>query len=142
MSRSNKKNRPWLTNPEYLRHRREAGRIYRNMRYATDPKWRAKEKARATRARRKAVLQERYGISIKEYEAVLAAQGGACAVCKTTSRRLLIDQSPETGVLLGLLCRECKGLVNRLRWRQAVPKEHCVQCTASAAPDHHGPAND
>jgi hypothetical protein len=87
MSRSNKKNRPWLTNPEYLRHRREAGRIYRNMRYATDPKWRAKEKARATRARRKAVLQERYGISIKEYERVRSLQDHITAASHRSKSR-------------------------------------------------------
>jgi hypothetical protein len=136
--------KPWLASDEYLMHRREAGRIYRRLRYAHDPQWRAKERARSARARRKAVLELRYGISIEEYEAVLAAQGGACAICKTTSWRPLIDQGPETGALHGLLCRKCKSRVKLLRRSRAALTSTATEglhCDGGAAPDRAGSAN-
>jgi hypothetical protein len=129
--------KPWLASDEYLRHRREAGRLYRNMRYAHDPEWRAKEKARATRARRKAILKSRYGISIEEYEAALTAQGGACAICKTTSWRPVVDQDPKTGALHGLLCCKCKRLVLpglRNSTPSRVSMEGACECSYTTAP--------
>jgi hypothetical protein len=54
-------------------------------------------------------LQSLYGISSQEYEALLAAQDGTCAVCDKPpiKRRLALDHSHRTGAIRGLLCNHC-----------------------------------
>jgi hypothetical protein len=64
-------------------------------------------------------LRRAYGISIEEYNVILAAQGGVCAVCKqppvTVARRVgmrgggnlvrfSVDHDHVTGAVRGLLC--------------------------------------
>jgi len=50
-----------------------------------------------------------YGITSVEYDAMLARQGGVCAVCGTaqTDRRLAVDHDHVTGRVRGLLCNAC-----------------------------------
>jgi hypothetical protein len=50
-----------------------------------------------------------YGLTKVNYEAMLVAQGNACAVCKEPAgKRLLdIDHDHLTGQNRGLLCRRC-----------------------------------
>ena len=71
----------------------------------TDPKFRERE--RAYRARR-------YGMSTEDYDALLARQGGVCAICRQKSdRRLAIDHCHVTNRVRGLLCHKCNvGLGN------------------------------
>jgi hypothetical protein len=88
----------------------------RRHRYATDPEYRARECARCARANRKRRLESRYGISIDAYEAVMARQRGACAACDEKLGRIVrIDQCPDTGRLIALLCTECANDVATLR---------------------------
>jgi hypothetical protein len=63
---------------------------------------------------------KRYGISPAEYDALLAKQGGACAICRKRSKqRLCVDHCHLTGVVRGLLCNECNGALGYLRDDQA-----------------------
>ena len=50
-----------------------------------------------------------YGITVDEYEAMLASQNGVCAVCGRPPgiRRLCVDHNHRTGAVRGLLCKEC-----------------------------------
>lgn len=51
-----------------------------------------------------------YGITAEEYATLLAAQQGACAICKQKrSYRLNVDHCHSTGRVRGLLCRLCNG---------------------------------
>jgi Recombination endonuclease VII len=53
-------------------------------------------------------LQRRYGISREEYAALLARQGGVCAICgKPAEKTLCVDHCHSTGKIRGLLCRKC-----------------------------------
>jgi endogenous inhibitor of DNA gyrase (YacG/DUF329 family) len=54
-------------------------------------------------------LLRRYGITINEYDALLLAQNGVCAICgkPPTRRRLDIDHNHKTGQVRGLLCEGC-----------------------------------
>jgi hypothetical protein len=65
---------------------------------------------------RKDNLRKKYGISISEYEALLAGQGGRCAICgsdhpKATLRgkpaSWHVDHDHVTGNVRGLLCAKC-----------------------------------
>jgi len=51
---------------------------------------------------------KRYGISKEDYLALLADQEGLCAICEEDNDRgLVIDHNHLTGVVRGLLCRQC-----------------------------------
>lgn len=58
-------------------------------------------------------LRRKYGISIADYEAMLEAQGGGCAICSGTSagrkghNRMHVDHDHDTGQVRGLLCHHC-----------------------------------
>ena len=57
-------------------------------------------------------LQREYGITLKEYNAILAHQGGKCAICKRPTTdfrtRLAVDHSHnEPSLVRGLVCWRC-----------------------------------
>jgi hypothetical protein len=56
------------------------------------------------------VLMRKYGLSREQYEALLLAQDGRCAICSSTrsaKRRLAVDHDHETGAVRALLCVPC-----------------------------------
>lgn len=63
-------------------------------------------KACASAAAHHSAIQKAYGISTRQYNAILAAQGGVCAICgrRPSKRRLAVDHDHHTGVVRGLLC--------------------------------------
>jgi hypothetical protein len=66
--------------------------------------------ARASRLRK-------FGLTADQYEAMLAAQGGGCAICrwKQTARRLAVDHCHTTGKVRGLLCTRCNCAIGNLK---------------------------
>lgn len=54
------------------------------------------------------------GVSDEQYERLLAAQDGHCALCPSVpkTRRLHVDHDHATGRVRGLLCHRC----NRVMW--------------------------
>jgi hypothetical protein len=66
------------------------------------------EAASATARRSK--LRRVYGISPEEYDAILVAQRGVCAICARPNddgRRLHVDHCHDSGKVRGLLCHLC-----------------------------------
>jgi hypothetical protein len=62
-------------------------------------------------------LQKNYGMTVAEYDAILLAQGGVCAICSGTSndgRRLHVDHNHATEENRGLLCNRCNLALERL----------------------------
>lgn len=60
--------------------------------------------------RRDARLQATYGITLTQYNQMLAAQDGVCAICKVPhhpERPLVVDHDHDSGEVRGLLCSEC-----------------------------------
>jgi hypothetical protein len=61
-------------------------------------------------------MRHRYGIEPAEYDALLAAQGGLCAICRQPpgenvrahwGGKLCVDHDHATGKIRGLLCNDC-----------------------------------
>lgn len=52
-------------------------------------------------------LKTRYGISLAEYDAMVQRQGGKCAICQKTKRRLDVDHHHASDQVRELLCRSC-----------------------------------
>ena len=57
-----------------------------------------------------------YGITYEDYEELLAEQGYACEICRQPhihekGKRMYVDHDHETGVLRGLLCRNCNSVL-------------------------------
>lgn len=52
-------------------------------------------------------LQQRYGITLAQYEELNEAQGGRCLTCKDESDKLVVDHCHESGKIRGLLCHPC-----------------------------------
>jgi len=68
-------------------------------------------------------LKRSYGITQAQYEEMLAEQGGGCAICGTDvfgdnqhgSMSAAVDHDHDTGVVRGLLCRECNTTLGRMK---------------------------
>lgn len=55
---------------------------------------------------------KRYGLSLEAFRVMLAAQCGACAICRTTfSKRPCVDHDHATGAVRGLLCGPCNTIL-------------------------------
>lgn len=61
----------------------------------------------------RAALRRLYGITLEQYEQMLAEQSGRCAICgnfpppSKRSNRLSVDHDHNTGEIRGLLCHRC-----------------------------------
>lgn len=66
---------------------------------------------------RNGVLRRQYGISADDYDALLAFQGGKCAICHggTTKRFFHVDHDHKTGEVRGLLCFLCNVGLSQFR---------------------------
>lgn len=71
-------------------------------------RWRKNNPERKKFHGRKYELKKQYGITIEEYEAMVAAQGGRCAICeRKPNDKLCVDHDHKTNEVRGLLCRKC-----------------------------------
>lgn len=93
---------------------KDAKRQYINERYHTDPEVRKSFWARN--------LRRKFGITVEQYEEMLEAQEGGCAICGTTDcqaktgkSRLAVDHDHDTGKVRGLLCNHCNAGLGAFR---------------------------
>lgn len=81
----------------------------RSCRSAKRKAWRETYRVEQARHRRAAALAT-FGLTVDEYETMLASQGGVCAICSkecTTGRRLAVDHDHASGRVRALLCYPC-----------------------------------
>ena len=64
---------------------------------------------RARRSKHNTHLKKTYGITIDDYDVLLDAQGGKCAICKggTSKRHFAVDHNHRNRRIRGLLCARC-----------------------------------
>lgn len=75
-------------------------------------KWARKRENGGLEILRRNHLRRLYGMTLEEFEAMLAAQGGRCAICSATeaggkSGRWHVDHDHLTGSVRGILCHSC-----------------------------------
>jgi hypothetical protein len=124
----------WQADPAYREKLRAARRRYRashkeelrerhHRKWEADPVYREKVRAarrryyeshkeavraRAREWRRKKDFREIYGMTLEDYDVMLAQQDGACAICRRKPKeRLVVDHCHATGQVRGLLCAKC-----------------------------------
>lgn len=114
-------------NPNYNREYREKNRdkiLETERKYklrnrekvkACQEKWRKANKERVRANLRKNSLKRKYGMSVQEYDDMLASQLHRCAICKKHQSELktgfVVDHHHETGKVRGLLCRPCNSTI-------------------------------
>ena len=69
------------------------------------------DKPAARAASKKSKLKTKFGMTLKQYDTLLALQGGVCAICGTGRPggmgRFPVDHCHTTGRIRGLLCNLC-----------------------------------
>jgi hypothetical protein len=99
--------RQWVVdNPERKRENNQA--------YATSGRKRPSD--------RKSHLKRTFGLTLEDYDRMLAEQGGGCAICGRLPDKtaLHVDHCHETGRVRGLLCFRCNAAIGHLREDPAV----------------------
>jgi len=67
---------------------------------------------RTKEKRRSYWLRQLYNITPERFEEMLLQQGGACAICRQPSDKVLhVDHNHSTGKVRGLLCSPCNSLL-------------------------------
>jgi Autographiviridae endonuclease VII len=79
----------------------------RRLKMQTDPVYAEKVRAANREYQRKKRFKEVYGITIEEYDAMFARQGGACGICRVTGQKLVVDHCHITGKIGLLRCNKC-----------------------------------
>ena len=69
---------------------------------------RRRRDSRQIRIERDQYLRRAYGLTLEEFDFLIAAQAGECAICaKVDGERLHVDHDHATGRVRGLLCGNC-----------------------------------
>jgi hypothetical protein len=77
-------------------------------RRAYQKKWLANRIANDPRCRRADHIRLTYGLTLEQEDAIKAAQGQVCALCKKPPKKnWCVDHDHETGRIRGLLCVLC-----------------------------------
>jgi hypothetical protein len=64
---------------------------------------------------RSSLLRNSYQMTTDDFDALLAAQGGTCAICQTVPDRWHVDHDHSTGAVRGILCHLCNQGIGQLR---------------------------
>jgi len=84
--------------------------VYKNKNSARAAKWNAENRERRAPTLQKHNYKKRYGLTIEQKQAMINAQDGKCAICKSdlkTTHNVCVDHNHETGFIRGILCRKC-----------------------------------
>lgn len=136
----------------YAREYREANREKVRQYFRTDAArerknalrraWNAKNRDRQIAINQKAHLKRYHGLTVEEYAAMVATQGGKCAICRRAPEgkghcgRLHVDHDHERRVIRELLCANCNRAIGLFADNPA------WMVTAAAYVERHRRASD
>lgn len=104
---------------KYLSRVRNAASKYQQKAYHENPEkfrkaardWYSSHKESAAKAARKYKLRVAYNMTVDDFNKMLEAQGGTCAICKGPAKGRFntynVDHNHNTGKVRGLLCFSC-----------------------------------
>jgi hypothetical protein len=104
-SRKREQQERWrANNPDYARQwvKDNPDKIRANNR-----RWREKNRDKTRAYSWKHYLKTTYGISVEQYQAILASSGGVCAICSQKARKMVLDHNHTTMKVRGILCDTC-----------------------------------
>jgi hypothetical protein len=87
---------------------------------AANTLWRQENKQATAAIQRRSNLKRLYGITQEEHDAMLASQGGECALCGSDSPNSAnaswaVDHCHSTGRVRGILCHPCNTALGLLK---------------------------
>lgn len=103
--------------------KRAYAKAYRERNPEKVRRWAQARYARGKEYQRGIFLRNKYGLAPEEYDAMIASQGGGCAVCHAPESKkgrcgkpihLSVDHDHESGVVRGLLCNDCNRAIGLL----------------------------
>lgn len=120
----------WITDKERGYRRgpcKECDKEHQRRQYADNAEFRRKAKENSARwqkanprgyeSQRRSSLKYIYGLTVQQWDAMLEAQGGKCALCGSEDhgrrafdgrfKRFMVDHCHKTGRVRGLLCHTC-----------------------------------
>jgi hypothetical protein len=59
-------------------------------------------------------LRSKYGLTLEDYDEMVARQGGRCLICQQVPEKLVVDHHHGTGRVRGLLCFRCNSALGFL----------------------------
>ena len=81
--------------------------------------WYQQNKERRKQEMRVNAYMRQYGITIEEYEILVAEQNNGCAICNASTgsngKRLSVDHNHQTGEVRGLLCDDCNTALGKFK---------------------------
>lgn len=110
----------------YAAHREERLQYMQEWYRKGDNKDRSRQRHRITERRRL------YGLAEADYDNLLTAQGGVCAVCQEEMERPVIDHDHATGRVRGIVHQRCNV---KIAW---VEHGHAARIEAYLARSDHG----
>jgi hypothetical protein len=97
--------------------------------------WREKNRDRRLQQLREIHLRNKFSLTVEQYDAILEAQGGMCALCEsppTPGISLHVDHDHGSGEIRGLLCVRCNNALGLFREDPDVLKRAVRYVTADA----------
>lgn len=95
------------------------GKRSRPKRNARLSRWRKENPERAAHHDKKGRLKKKYGLTIAEADALLAANDGKCLICHD-AKAVAIDHCHRTGRVRGGLCTSCNTFLGRVEANPAI----------------------
>ena len=106
---------------------------------AHNPRRRTKQRAYCPEQHRDAKLKRVYGMSLRDYDLMLARQRGVCVVCgEQPARRLCVDHCHVTGNVRGLLCSPCNLAIGQFKDSPARMRKAAAYVEAALAASRDG----